>query len=82
RPQRRWLKAVTPYVVVQHAQVSLTDGRRPQPDKLGTLAIGLRLSDNKHYNLDFAYAKPTADLPLEADDRKPRWNLNFSYQLQ
>lgn len=81
RPQKRWLKAVSPYVVAQHAQVSLTDGRRPQPDKLGTLGIGVRLSDNKHYSLDFAYAKPTADLPLERDSRKPRWNLNFSYQL-
>ncbi|MEH6421597.1 ShlB/FhaC/HecB family hemolysin secretion/activation protein [Pseudomonas sp. CGJS7] len=82
RPQTRWLKAVTPYLVVQHAQVSLTDGRRPMPDKLGSVGVGVRLSDNKHFNVDFAYAKPTADIPIETDDRKPRWNMNFSYQLQ
>ncbi|MGO1071233.1 ShlB/FhaC/HecB family hemolysin secretion/activation protein [Lysobacter sp. CA199] len=82
RPKTRWLKTVTPYLVVQHAEVTMTDGRRPLPDKLGSVGIGLRLSDNKHFNVDFAYAKPTADLPIEADDRKPRWNMNFSYQLQ
>lgn len=77
----RWLKGVSPYLAVQHAQVSLTDGRRPMPNTLGTVALGVRLSDNKHYNVDFAYAKPTADMPLETDRRKPRWNLNFAYQL-
>lgn len=81
RPQGRWLKAVTPYLTVQHARVSLTRGR-PPIDDLGSVAVGLRLSDNRHYSIDFAYAKPTADIPLETDDRKPRWNLNFSYQLQ
>lgn len=82
RPQTRWLKTVSPYLVVQHAQVSLTDARRPQPDELGTVGVGVRLSDNRHFSVDFAYAKPTEDRPLETDDRKPRWNLNFSYQLQ
>lgn len=81
KPNTRWLKAVSPYLSVQHAQVSLSDGRRPAPNRLGTVALGVRLSDNKHYNVDFAYAKPTADMPLETDDRKPRWNLNFAYQL-
>lgn len=81
RPQSRWLKSVVPYLVVQHAQVSMTEGR-PPIDKLGSVGLGVRLSDNHHYNVDFAYARPTADLPLEADDRKARWNLSFSYQLQ
>lgn len=81
RPKAKWLKSVTPYLSVQHARVSLTEGR-PPIDDLGSVALGLRLSDNKHFNVDFAYAKPTADIPLETDDRKPRWNLNFSYQLQ
>lgn len=81
KPASRWLKTVSPYLAVQHAQVSLTDGRRPLPDVLGSVALGVRLSDNKHYNIDFAYAKPTADMPLEMDERKVRWNLNFAYQL-
>ncbi len=82
KPQTRWLKSVSPYLAVQHAQVSMTEGR-PPVDKLGSLALGVRLSDNRHFNIDFAYAKPTADVPLEAgaDERKPRWNLNFAYQL-
>lgn len=81
KPQARWLKSVAPYLAVQHAQVSLSDGRRPAPDRLGTVALGMRLSDNKHYSVDFGYAKPTGDVPLEADGRKVRWNLNFAYQL-
>ena len=81
RPQARWMKSVVPYLAVQHARVSSNAGR-PPIDDLGSVALGVRLSDNHHYNVDFAYAKPTADLPLETDDRKPRWNLTFSYRLQ
>ena len=75
------MKSVVPYLVVQHARVSSNAGA-PPIDDLGSVGLGVRLSDNRHYNVDFAYAKPTADLPLETDDRKPRWNLTFSYRLQ
>jgi len=76
----RWLKAVAPYVMVQHARVYLDEGRA-LADQLGTVALGVRLSDNKHYTVDVALAQPTADLPPDAREREPRWNLTFSYQL-
>lgn len=77
----RWLKSLVPYLVVQHARVYLKDGR-PPIDRLGTVALGLRLSDSKHYNVDFSVAQPTADIPLESTRRDPRLNLTFAYDFR
>jgi hemolysin activation/secretion protein len=76
----RWVKSVVPYVVYQTARVYL-NGARPLIDKLDSAAVGVRVSDNKHYSLDFALARPTGDRPPEGNDRDTRWNLTFSYKL-
>lgn len=75
-----WLKRWTPYVVAQVARVHLNTGT-PLVRRLGSVALGLRLTDSKHYTVDFSLAQPIGDKPIEADRRKPRWNLSFSYQL-
>lgn len=77
----RWFKSLVPYLVAQHARVFLIDGR-PPIEHLGTVALGLRLSDGKHYNVDFSIAQPTADVPLESDRREPRLNLTFAYDFR
>lgn len=77
----RWLKTLVPYLVVQSARVYLKDGNA-SVDRLGTVALGLRLSDGQHYNIDLAVAQPTADLPLEADRREPRLNLTLAYDFR
>jgi len=79
-PGARWLKSVVPYVAYQTARVYL-NGARPLIDRLDSAAIGVRASDNKHYSVDFALARPTGDKPPESNDRQFRWNLTFSYKL-
>ncbi|WP_051938668.1 ShlB/FhaC/HecB family hemolysin secretion/activation protein [Luteibacter sp. 9135] len=76
----RWVKSVVPYVVYQSAHVYL-NGARPLIDKLDSAAVGVRVSDNRHYSVDFALARPTGDRPPESNDRDTRWNLTFSYKL-
>jgi hemolysin activation/secretion protein len=76
----KWIKSIVPYVAYQTARVYLNGGR-PLIDKLDSAAIGVRLSDNKHYTVDFALAQPTGDKPPESRNRDVRWNLTFSYKL-
>lgn len=76
-----WLKSLVPYLVVQYARVYLKDGR-PPIERLGTVALGLRISDGKHYNVDLALAQPTGDIPLESERRDPRLNLTFAYDFR
>lgn len=75
-----YLKSLTPYVVAQMARVYLRHGA-PVTDRLGSAGLGLRLSDNKHYAVDLTVAQPFGDKPPEANRRRPRVNLTFSYQL-
>ncbi|MET0934889.1 MAG: POTRA domain-containing protein [Luteibacter sp.] len=75
-----WMKSIVPYVVYQQARVYL-NGAKPLIDRLDSAALGIRLSDNMHYTVDFALAKPTGDIPPESRTRDTRWNLTFSYKL-
>ncbi|HJR74516.1 MAG TPA: POTRA domain-containing protein [Luteimonas sp.] len=78
-----WVKSWVPYLAGQYARVYLNRAQ-PAIDRLGTVALGLRLSDNKRYNIDFSVAQPTADAPLESDSgrRKTRLNLTFAYDFR
>lgn len=75
------LATVQPYVMVDHARAwynsnnvqAAYSGR-----KLTSAAAGVRLTDDKHYIFDFNIAKPIADLPLGRDERKLRFNANYS----
>lgn len=80
RLDTRWLRQIEPYVLVEHARVS-TDIGRPLPRSLRSVAIGVRLSDTRHYSLDLAIAKPTGDAAIGNPDRKTRISLLLSYQL-
>ncbi|HWX67982.1 MAG TPA: POTRA domain-containing protein [Rhodanobacter sp.] len=75
-----YLKSVVPYAVVQLARVYVNRGSLPV-DQLGSAALGLRLSDNKHYSIDLSIAQPFGDKPPETNRRRPRANLGFAYQL-
>ncbi|WP_076998179.1 ShlB/FhaC/HecB family hemolysin secretion/activation protein [Variovorax sp. KK3] len=75
-----WLKQVEPYVLLEAAGVSTRQGQ-PSPQKLGSFALGVRLSDARHYSLDLAVAKPTGDAAASNPQRKPRLSLMLSYQL-
>ncbi|MFC5740844.1 ShlB/FhaC/HecB family hemolysin secretion/activation protein [Dyella tabacisoli] len=77
----KWLKTLTPYTVAQFARVYQNSGQ-PTFDELKTIALGMRLTDGKHYTVDFSAAQPVGTLPLNSSGRHPRYNLSFSYQLE
>lgn len=79
-PNYNYLKTVTPYVSYDMARVYLHSGM-PQPNQLASVSLGLRVTDNKYYNLDLSVAKAVADAPIESPSRSPRFNAAFSYQL-
>ena len=49
---------------------------------LRSVALGVRLSDARHYSLDLAVAKPTGDAALNNPQRDVRVSLLLSYQLE
>lgn len=77
---RRYLQTITPYVSFDMARVYLHTGPAA-PSKLSSLALGFRVTDNKHYSLDLSLAKAVGDAPIESPSRSPRLNATFSYQL-
>jgi hemolysin activation/secretion protein len=77
----RWLNAWTPYLTTQYAHVRINGGPLPVTT-LGTVAVGVRLTDGHHYNVDINIAQPVADRPPGDDRRSPRYNLAFSYSLR
>ncbi|MGZ2744659.1 ShlB/FhaC/HecB family hemolysin secretion/activation protein [Burkholderia stagnalis] len=79
-PGWTYLKTITPYVAYDMARVYLHAGT-PQPRRLSSAGIGVRLSDSRYYNLDLSVAKPVGDAPVESASRSPRINAAFSYQL-
>jgi hemolysin activation/secretion protein len=76
----RYLQTFTPYAAFDMARVYLHTGTTP-PNKLASVALGFRVSDNKHYSLDLSIAKAVGDAPIESPSRSPRVNATFSYQL-
>ncbi|SFS04035.1 Hemolysin activation/secretion protein [Dyella sp. OK004] len=76
----KWVKTLTPYVLGQTARVYVNGSHLPT-DSLGTAAVGLRLTDSKHYTVDISAAQPVGDRPPNDRSRKVRYDLAFSYQL-
>jgi hemolysin activation/secretion protein len=76
----RYLQTCTPYVSFDMVRVYLHTGPAA-PSKLSSVALGFRVTDNKHYSLDLSIAKAIGDAPIESPSRSPRVNATFSYQL-
>lgn len=77
--QRR-LTSLIPYISAQYSR-AFANGPTGLDGHLGSVALGLRLSDGKHYNVDLSAAQPVStELPgLHANS--VRYNLGFSYSL-
>lgn len=75
-----YVSSVQPYISVDHARAWYNAPHlKPYNDrKLSSAALGLRLTDDKHYIFDVNVAKPTGSRPDYNDDRKVRFNTNFS----
>jgi hemolysin activation/secretion protein len=76
----RWLQQLEPYLLLEAARVHsrLAPARDAQ---LRSVALGMRLTDNKHYALDLAAAKPTGDPSPNNPERRLRFSLLLSYQF-
>ncbi|WP_194270657.1 ShlB/FhaC/HecB family hemolysin secretion/activation protein [Glaciimonas soli] len=74
-----YLKTVQPYFLIDHSRV-YSNAVALTHDTLGSVAIGVRLSDSRYYTLDLSLAQPVADIPINATSRSPRVNATYSYQ--
>lgn len=75
-----YLKQLKPYLLYDTAQVHLNQTAL-QHRQIASVAAGLRLTDNQHYNLDLSIARPVGSAPVESGSRSPRVNASFSYQF-
>jgi len=75
-----YLKTVQPYVLYDTAKVYSNAGTLIH-DQLGSIALGVRFSDRKHYTLDLALAKPVGDMPTNSGARSLRFNAAWTYQF-
>ncbi|MEH3086736.1 MAG: ShlB/FhaC/HecB family hemolysin secretion/activation protein [Xylophilus ampelinus] len=76
----RWLQQLEPYLLLEAARVH--SRLAPARDaRLRSVALGLRLTDNRHYALDLAAAKPTGDPSPNNPERRIRLSLLLSYQF-
>ncbi|WP_249678037.1 ShlB/FhaC/HecB family hemolysin secretion/activation protein [Pseudomonas abieticivorans] len=75
-----WLKLLQPYSVVDASRAWFNELPVKAAD-LSSVAMGMRLSDAKYYNVSLEAAKPVADKALDSNNRSVRYTLSFSYQL-
>ncbi|HVR53411.1 MAG TPA: POTRA domain-containing protein [Pseudorhodoferax sp.] len=75
-----WLQQLEPYVLLEGAQVR-TELGTPSPRQLLSAALGVRLSDSRHYSVDLALAKPMGDAAPTNPERKLRASVLLVYQF-
>ncbi|MGE8060970.1 ShlB/FhaC/HecB family hemolysin secretion/activation protein [Pseudomonas sp. NPDC089547] len=74
------LALVQPYAAVDMAQA--WHNRGPVNDAhLSSVALGVRLGDERLFNVGLEVAKPLADVALDSLDRGPRLTLSVGFQL-
>ncbi len=79
-PELSWMRLVKPYGAIDTARASYNNNGGPDTD-LGSYAIGVQFSDQRHYNFSIEAAKPFGDSAVDSKDRDPRFRLNASYNL-
>ena len=78
-----YVTSVQPYVIADYAKAALNDKRFTLAnDRLVSLALGLRVSDQRRYAFDLNLAKPLGDRPLNSTGRPLRLNANYSFQFE
>ena len=78
-----YLHSITPYVLADYAHVRLNNDRYALPtDTLTSLALGLRVTDQRRYAFDVNLAKPVGDKPVNSSSRPLRLNANYSLRFE
>lgn len=78
--QQTWLKSLEPYLLYEWARTH-QQSNTVTPNTLRSASLGLRLSDNRYYALDLAMSKPLGDRSAHNPERKLRYSLVLSYNL-
>ena len=75
-----WVRILQPYVVLDRAK-TWYNVLPIRGNDMSSAALGLRFGDAKYYNIALEAAKPLSEVAFDNYDRRPRYSLNFSYQL-
>ncbi|MFW1678617.1 ShlB/FhaC/HecB family hemolysin secretion/activation protein [Pontibacter sp. JAM-7] len=74
-----YAKRLEPYIAMDTAHTELND---PNIDSsISSYALGLEITDTKHYSIGLEYAKPTGDPHIETGDHSPFYNLNLRWSF-
>ncbi len=75
-----YLSSVQPYALVDYARTWYNNDALQEANQrhLSSVAMGLRLTDDKRYLFDFNVAKPVGARPAGDDRRDWRFNANYS----
>lgn len=80
RPSGKWIKTLEPYAKYEQARTWFhTQGLQGQT--LKSTSLGIRLSDSRYYALDVSASKPLGEASPYNPDKKLRYSLTLSYQL-
>ena len=79
-PQSTWLKTLEPYLMYEDAKTWFETSGLPSR-RLRSSSVGIRLSDSRHYYLDLTASKPHGDASAYNPDKKVRYSLSLSYNL-
>ena len=75
-----WVKSAEPYLLYEWARTHQQNSAVAS-HTLKSASLGLRVSDNRYYALDVAMSKPLGDRSTNNPDRKLRYSLMLSYNL-
>jgi len=80
RDQGQWLKTIQPYVVMDAAHTGFNQSGIAKQN-LSSYALGVTLSDNRHYSISVEAARPIGDMPVDSQKRDWRYNATFTYNF-
>uniref|UniRef100_UPI0039EE26C6 ShlB/FhaC/HecB family hemolysin secretion/activation protein n=1 Tax=Bordetella sputigena TaxID=1416810 RepID=UPI0039EE26C6 len=75
------LSALQPYLLIDYARTwyNAAELKPYNTAHLSSVAIGMRVTDDRYYMFDFNVAKPIAAASSEGDGRGWRFNANYSF---
>lgn len=80
RKNSTWLATVQPYVLADTAQTWFNQPGLPH-QRLGSIATGIMVGDNRHYSVSVEAAKPVGDVPTDSNNRNWRYSLTLTWNF-
>jgi hemolysin activation/secretion protein len=80
RKESTWLATVQPYMLADTAQTWFNQPGLPH-QRLGSIATGIMVGDNRHYSVSVEAAKPVGDVPTDNNSRDWRYSLTLTWNF-